>query len=134
MVDKVKKIWIDGQFIDWDAATIPILTHTFHYGLGVFDGMRAYKRSDGGTYVFRLREHVDRLFDSCKMCFLRPEVTREQLNAACVEILRENAESGGLDPVLVELFARRVVSSAPPLPLAESAGWGPELLGQTKAR
>ena len=63
MVDKVKKIWLDGQFIDWDAAAIPMLTHSFHYGLGVFDGMRAYKRGDGGTYVFRLREHVDRLFE-----------------------------------------------------------------------
>jgi branched-chain amino acid aminotransferase len=95
MVDKVKKIWLDGQFIDWDAAALPVLTHSFHYGLGVFDGMRAYKRSDGGTYVFRLREHVDRLFESCKLCFLKPEVTREQVTAACVETLRVNAMPDG---------------------------------------
>jgi branched-chain amino acid aminotransferase len=72
-----------------------MLTHSFHYGLGVFDGMRAYKRGDGGTYVFRLREHVDRLFESCKLCFLKPEVTREQVTAACVETLRVNAMPDG---------------------------------------
>ncbi len=95
MVDKVKKIWVDGQFIDWDAAALPMLTHSFHYGLAVFDGMRAYKRNDGVTYVFRMREHVDRLFDSCKLCYLKPESTREQLIDACVEILRVNAMPDG---------------------------------------
>jgi branched-chain amino acid aminotransferase len=95
MVDKVKKIWLDGQFVDWDAATIPMLTHSFHYGLAVFDGMRAYKRNDGVTYIFRLREHVDRLFDSCKMCFLKSEHTREQIMGACVEALRVNAMPDG---------------------------------------
>src|SRR3982074_665794 len=95
MVDKAKKIWIDGQFIDWDAATVHILTHSLHYGLAVFDGMRAYKRADGATYVFRLREHVDRLFDSCKMCFLKPEDRREHVSRAGVEVLRVNDMPGG---------------------------------------
>ena len=79
MVDKQKKIWLDGEFIDWDEAKVHVLTHSLHYGLAAFDGMRAYQRSDGGTYVFRLREHVDRLFDSCKMCLLQPKFTREQI-------------------------------------------------------
>src|SRR5579859_1916923 len=95
MVDKGKKIWLDGDFVDWDSATVPILTHSLHYGLGVFDGMRAYKRADGGTYVFRLREHVDRLFDSCKMCLLQPKYTREQVMALCVEILKVNGMVDG---------------------------------------
>ena len=95
MVDKVKKVWLDGQFIDWDTAQVPILTHSLHYGLAVFDGMRAYKRADGGTYVFRLREHVDRLFDSAKMCFLKPEVTRDQVMKASVEALRINEMPDG---------------------------------------
>src|SRR5579864_3587137 len=95
MVDKVKKVWLDGQFIDWDTAQVPILTHSLHYGLAVFDGMRAYKRADGGTYVFRLREHVDRLFDSAKMCFLKPEVTREQVMKASIEALRINEMPDG---------------------------------------
>jgi branched-chain amino acid aminotransferase len=95
MVDKVKKVWLDGELIDWDAATIHVLTHSFHYGLAAFEGIRAYKRADGGTYVFRLREHIDRLFDSCKMCLLKPEFTREQVMAACVETLRTNGMTEG---------------------------------------
>ena len=95
MVDKVKKVWIDGQFVDWDDATVHILTHSLHYGLAAFEGIRAYKRADGGTYVFRLREHVDRLFDSCKMCLLKPEFTREQVMGVCVETLRVNGMPEG---------------------------------------
>ncbi len=95
MVDKVKKVWLDGQLVDWDAANVHILTHSLHYGLAAFEGIRAYKRADGQTYVFRLREHVDRLFDSCKMCLLKPEFTREQVMAACVETLRVNGMPEG---------------------------------------
>jgi branched-chain amino acid aminotransferase len=95
MVDKAKKIWLDGEFVDWDSATVHILTHSLHYGLAVFDGMRAYKRADGGTYIFRLREHVDRLFDGCKMCLLQPKYTREQIMSVCVEALRVNGMVDG---------------------------------------
>jgi branched-chain amino acid aminotransferase len=90
MVDKVKKIWVDGEFVDWDSAQVHVLTHSLHYGLAAFEGIRAYRRADGGTYVFRLREHVDRLFDSCKMALLVPKVTRDQVTAACIETLRQN--------------------------------------------
>ncbi len=95
MVDKAKKIWLDGEFIDWDDANVHILTHSLHYGLAVFDGMRAYRRADGGTYIFRLREHVDRLFDSAKMCLLQPKYTREQIMAVCVDALKVNAMVDG---------------------------------------
>jgi branched-chain amino acid aminotransferase len=95
MVDKVKKVWIDGQFVDWDDATVHILTHSLHYGLAAFEGIRAYKRADGGTYVFRLRDHVDRLFDSCKMCLLKPEFTREQITSVCADTLRVNGMPEG---------------------------------------
>jgi len=95
MVDKVKKIWLDGEFIDWDDATIHVLTHSLHYGLAAFEGVRAYRREDGATYVFRLREHIDRLFDSCKMALLVPRFTREQVMAACVETLRVNGMTDG---------------------------------------
>jgi branched-chain amino acid aminotransferase len=101
MVDKQKKIWLDGEFIDWDEAKVHVLTHSLHYGLAAFDGMRAYQRSDGGTYVFRLREHVDRLFDSCKMCLLQPKFTREQVERVCVETLRiNNMVDGYLRPMV----------------------------------
>jgi len=95
MVDKVKKIWLDGQLIDWDAANVHIMTHSLHYGLAAFEGIRAYQRADGGTYVFRLHEHIDRLFDSCKMCLLKPEYTREQVIRVCGELLRANGMTGG---------------------------------------
>ncbi|HXX66654.1 MAG TPA: branched-chain amino acid transaminase [Polyangiaceae bacterium] len=95
MVDKLKRLWLDGEFVEWDEAKIHILTHSLHYGLAVFDGMRAYRRADGGTYVFRLREHVDRLFDGCKMCLLQPKFTRDQIAAVCVEALRVNAMADG---------------------------------------
>jgi branched-chain amino acid aminotransferase len=95
MVDKVKKIWLDGQLIDWDAANVHVMTHSLHYGLAAFEGIRAYQRADGGTYVFRLHDHVDRLFDTCKMCLLKPEYTREQVSRVCGEVLRVNGMSEG---------------------------------------
>jgi branched-chain amino acid aminotransferase len=101
MVDKVKKVWMDGHFVDWDDAKVHILTHSLHYGLAAFEGIRAYKRADGGTYVFRAREHVERLFDSCKMCLLKPEFTREQIIGVCSETLRVNGmPEGYLRPMI----------------------------------
>ncbi|MFO0755720.1 MAG: branched-chain amino acid transaminase [Byssovorax sp.] len=93
MVDKVKKIWMEGALIDWDEARVHVLTHTLHYGLGAFEGIRAYKRSDGTTTIFRLREHLARLADSCKLIMIEPRFTEEQLSAACVELLRVNQMS-----------------------------------------
>jgi branched-chain amino acid aminotransferase len=90
MVDKVKKIWMDGELVDWESANVHVLTHSLHYGLAAFEGIRAYKRTDGATYVFRLREHIDRLFDSCKMALLAPKYTREQVMSACTDTLRAN--------------------------------------------
>jgi branched-chain amino acid aminotransferase len=90
MVDKVKKIWMEGELVDWDEAKVHVLTHSLHYGLGAFEGIRAYRRADGRTAIFRLREHIDRLFDTCKLVFTMPRFTREQLGDACVQLLREN--------------------------------------------
>lgn len=90
MVDKVSKIWMDGQFVDWDDAKVHVLTHTLHYGLGAFEGIRAYRRADGETTIFRLREHIDRLFDTCRLALMEPKFQREEIMAACVDIVREN--------------------------------------------
>ncbi|MGO8998875.1 MAG: branched-chain amino acid transaminase [Polyangiaceae bacterium] len=95
MVDKLQKIWMDGEMVAWDDAQVHILTHSLHYGVAAFEGIRAYKRANGQTYVFRLREHIDRLFDSCKLALLQPKPTREQISAACVETLRVNGMSEG---------------------------------------
>jgi branched-chain amino acid aminotransferase len=101
MVDKVQKIWLDGEMVNWDDAQVHILTHSLHYGLGAFEGIRAYKRANGKTYIFKLREHIDRLFDTCKMTLLAPKFTREQIMTACVETLRANAmPEGYLRPMI----------------------------------
>ncbi|MGH9126902.1 MAG: branched-chain amino acid transaminase [Acidimicrobiales bacterium] len=63
---KSEKVWMDGELVDWDNATVHILTHTLHYGLGVFEGIRAYP-TDEGPAVFRLTDHIVRLFDSAKI-------------------------------------------------------------------
>ena len=95
MVDKLQKIWLDGELVDWDEAKVHILTHSLHYGLGGFEGIRAYKRTDGKSYVFRLNEHIDRLFDTCKLCLLQPKFTREQIATACTDTLRANGMAEG---------------------------------------
>lgn len=101
MVEKVEKVWVDGELVAWDEAHVHVLTHSLHYGLGAFEGIRAYKRANGKSYVFRLREHIDRLFDSCKMVLIQPKFTREQVMTACLETLRvNNLEEGYLRPMV----------------------------------
>ena len=90
MVDKVSKIWLDGQLVDWDAANVHVMTHTLHSGLGVFEGIRCYQQHDGSSAVFRLREHVRRLFDSAKICTLPMPYTEDQILSACLETVRAN--------------------------------------------
>lgn len=89
-IKKLDTIWLDGSLVPWDQATDHLLAHTMHYGVGAFEGIRAYQRSDGRTAVFRLREHIERLLDSCTICTMDCTFTREQLMAACVEVVKAN--------------------------------------------
>jgi branched-chain amino acid aminotransferase len=89
-IKKVESIWIDGKLVPWDEATDHMLAHTLHYGVGAFEGIRAYQRADGKTQIFRLREHIERLFDSAHICTMDIPYTREQLIAACAEVIRIN--------------------------------------------
>jgi len=101
MVDKLQKIWVDGELVPWDEAKVHLLTHSLHYGVAAFEGIRCYKRSDGKSYIFRLRAHIDRLFDTCKMALLKPEFTKEQISRACAETLKANSlEEGYLRPLV----------------------------------
>jgi branched-chain amino acid aminotransferase len=84
-----QKIWMDGELVDWDDAKIHVLNPTLHYGWGVFEGIRAYA-TDRGPAVFRLTEHIDRLFRSARIYLMRPEWTPEQLVAASKEVVRVN--------------------------------------------
>ena len=86
---KADKIWLDGKFIGWNEGNVHLMTHALHYGLGVFEGIRAYRTHDGRLAVFRLDEHIQRLLDSAHILLLKMPWTKEQLVQACVELLRE---------------------------------------------
>jgi branched-chain amino acid aminotransferase len=89
-VEKVKKIWFEGELVDWDKAQEHVLAHTMHYGLGAFEGIRAYRRANGKTAIFRLREHMQRLMDTCKLIAIEPPFDIDTLCEASVELLRAN--------------------------------------------
>ncbi len=97
MIEKEKFIWMDGEFVSWDDARIHVLSHTMHYGLGAFEGMRAYRRANGKTALFRLRAHIQRLLDTCKLIAIEPGFTMDQLCEASVALVRNN----GLDEAYV---------------------------------
>ncbi len=89
MSDRDGKIWLDGQMVDWRDAKIHVLTHTLHYGCGVFEGVRAYA-TPSGTSIFRLREHTVRLFNSAKILRMKLPFTLEEVEAAQRAIVRTN--------------------------------------------
>lgn len=83
-------IWMDGEFVPWDEARVHVLTHTLHYGLGVFEGIRCYAGADGSGAVFRLSEHIDRLYSSAHINLMDVPFPRDQVVEACLETLRRN--------------------------------------------
>jgi branched-chain amino acid aminotransferase len=89
-MEKTERIWFDGKMVPWDEAQVHVLTHTLHYGLGVFEGIRCYEGHDGRSAIFRLREHIDRLYGSAHVLDLPIPFPREQLVDACVETVRVN--------------------------------------------
>jgi len=94
-------IWLDGEFVAWDEAQVHILTHTLHYGLGVFEGIRCYRTDDARSAVFRLSEHVGRLFDSAHINLIDVPFPRAEVEQACLETLRRNhLEEGYLRPLV----------------------------------
>jgi len=101
MVQKVSKIWMDGKLIPWDEANVHILTHSLHYGLAVFEGIRCYLCQDGKSAVFRLREHVDRLFDSAQIGDIKIPYSKREISEACKETLRVNQlKEGYIRPIV----------------------------------
>ena len=89
MLKKTEKIWMDGKFVDWDDANVHILTHSMHYGLAVFEGIRCYETPKGPA-IFRLKEHVDRLFGSAHIFLIKIPFTRKEMEDAIVETVRLN--------------------------------------------
>ncbi|OPY80159.1 MAG: Branched-chain-amino-acid aminotransferase [Syntrophorhabdus sp. PtaU1.Bin153] len=87
---KADKIWMDGAFVGWDEATVHVCTHTLHYGLGVFEGIRCYECRDGRSAIFMLPDHVERLFQSAHIAQLDIPYTREELFDVCKEVVKVN--------------------------------------------
>jgi branched-chain amino acid aminotransferase len=85
---RADQIWLDGKFVKWDEGNVHLMTHALHYGLGAFEGIRAYKTHDGRLAIFRLREHIQRLFDSAHICMLKMPYSVEEVMEACLELLR----------------------------------------------
>ncbi len=96
-----KKIWIDGNLVDWENATIHILTHTLHYGLGVFEGIRLYKTDNGQSAIFRNYDHTKRLVNSAKIMQLNIKFSINELMKANKIVVRENnLEEGYIRPII----------------------------------
>jgi branched-chain amino acid aminotransferase len=98
-----KRIWFDGKFVNWDDAKIHVLTHALHYGYALFEGIRCNSTPEGPA-IFRLNEHIDRLFDGARVYQMHLPYTKEQLTGACLDLVKEND--------LKECYVRPIVFSA----------------------
>lgn len=100
MADRDGVIWYDGELVQWRDATTHVLTHTLHYGMGVFEGVRAYDTPQG-TAIFRLQAHTDRLFDSAHIMNMQIPYSRDEINEATRAAVRENnLESAYIRPMV----------------------------------
>ena len=100
MEDREGVIWMDGEYVAWRDAKVHVLTHTLHYGLGVFEGLRAYS-TDKGTAIFRLNEHTDRLYRSAHIVGMQIPYDKDTLNEVQQEIIRKNRlKSAYIRPVV----------------------------------
>lgn len=112
MADRDGVIWYDGKMVPWREATTHVLTHTLHYGMGVFEGVRAYETSTGPA-IFRLQDHTNRLFNSAKILNMTLPFTREEINAAHIAVIKENGlKSGYMRPMA--FYGSEKLGIAPP--------------------
>jgi branched-chain amino acid aminotransferase len=128
-VEKSEKIWMDGKLVDWDDARIHILTHTLHYGCGVFEGIRAYATAQGPA-VFRLTDHIIRLFNSARIFMIDVPFTPDELIAATKETVRVNGLSSCYIRPIVYLGYGEMGLNPLPCPVNVSIAvwpWGPYL-------
>jgi branched-chain amino acid aminotransferase len=89
MVDEAKRIWLNGRLVDWHDAKVHVLTHTLHYGCGAFEGIRCY-RTKRGPAIFRLDEHVERLFNSCHILQIEMPYTPDEIKKAIIQTVKDN--------------------------------------------
>ena len=113
-VKPTSKVWMDGELVDWEKATVHVLTHSLHYGTGAFEGIRCYATSKGPA-VFRLREHMQRLVNSCKVLLIPLSYDLEELIEAARDVVRANDASEGiyLRPLVYLGYGEMGVNPAP---------------------
>lgn len=122
---KMEYIWFNGELVDWDNATIHVLSHVVHYGSCVFEGVRCYQ-TPRGPAIFRLRDHTRRLFNSAKIYRMTIPYTEEQINAACHEVIRANKGGTYLRPIVFRGYGElKVDPRGCPIDVAIAAmNWG----------
>jgi branched-chain amino acid aminotransferase len=125
-MEKTERIWLDGTLVPWDEANVHVLTHTLHYGLGVFEGIRCYECHDGRSAIFRLREHIDRLYGSAHVLELAVPFPRERMIEACVQTVRANRlRECYLRPIVFLGDGEMGLAARPPTRVAVAAWpWG----------
>ncbi len=131
MEDRDGVIWFDGELVPWREAKVHVLTHSLHYGMGVFEGIRAYK-TPRGTALFRMPEHVDRMFTSAHILQMHIPFSHEQIADACLAAIRENKLEGGYVRPLAFYGSEAMGVSAPNLTvhvIVAAWKWG-EYLGE----
>jgi branched-chain amino acid aminotransferase len=89
-LEKSEKIWMDGKFVPWHEANVHVLTHTLHYGLGVFEGIRCYQIKSKKSAVFRLQEHINRLFNSAIVLGIEIPFSKKEIHTAILQVVKKN--------------------------------------------
>ncbi|NSX00298.1 branched-chain amino acid transaminase [bacterium] len=87
---KSKYIWFNGKFVNWDKATTHVLSHGLHYGSGIFEGIRAYSNKNKDSYIFRLKDHYDRFYNSAKVSLIKLPYSQKKLEQATIDLVRKN--------------------------------------------
>jgi branched-chain amino acid aminotransferase len=118
MVREGKKVWMDGEFVDLERANVSVMTQALHYGYGVFEGIRCYKLANGGSAIFRLKEHVRRLFNGMKILAMECPFTEQQIIDAHVKTVQINEFD--------ECYLRPIIYGG-------TGGFGLAAINQTKA-
>jgi len=105
-MEKSEKIWINGELIDWDDAKIHVLSHSLHYGSGIFEGIRCYKTSRGPA-IFRLRDHIERLYDSALILAMEMPIPLEEFSAAVKMVVKvNNLEECYIRPLVIRGYGQ----------------------------
>src|SRR5260370_14209800 len=133
-VEKLKEsslIWMDGALVPWADAKVHVLTHSLHYGVAVFEGIRCYPQPNGRGAIFRLREHIRRLFESAHICLMELPFTKEQVTEACKEVMRANGMNEGyLRPIAYYSDGLMGVGAVNPVKLTVATWYWGAYLGE----